>query len=139
MYRVTCKSMRCNLSFWADWKYGVCPRCGRSTALASSSALSGACGDWCPSQDDFPDFCLPARHSKSMQCEPPAHWWPNHTPHVPPPPPRGLRALGCLRSTGFSLYRIPAFPSGVFVYYPGTGHSGGRWEWHAYNILYNLR
>ena len=138
MYKVTCNSMRCNLSFRADWIYGVCPRCGRSTALTVHSLSLGSSTDVCPSQDDFPACCLPARHSKSVLSEPPVHWWPHHTPHSPPRPPRGLITLGCLRSTGFSVYRIPRFSQGMFVYYPENGHSMGRWVWHAYNTLYNL-
>ena len=138
MYEVTCSSMRCNLSFRADWSYAVCPRCGRSCKVSAHSRALHLSTDGYPSQDDYPSYCLPARHSKSLQSEPPFYWWPDHTPHSPPRPPRGLMTMGCLRSTGFSVFRIPRFPRGMFVYYPENGHSMGRWVWHAYNILYNF-
>jgi hypothetical protein len=133
-----CSSMRCNFSFRADWIYAVCPRCGRSCIVDAQSHSPGSSADEYPSQDDYPGFCLPARHPKSMQSEPPFHWWPDHTPHSPPRPPRGLVASGYRRSTGFSVFRIPMFSQGMFVYYPENGHSIGRWVWHAFNILYNL-
>ena len=138
MYGVTCNSMRCNHFFRLDWKYGVCPRCGRSTALALTPQSSRSSTDECPSQDDFPRCCLPSIHTMSLQTEPPTYCWPSHTPHNPPAPPRRFRVFGDLRAISRSVYRIPTHPRGMFLWYPETGNTVGRWVWHAFNERYNL-